>query len=397
MSEPIDVSQDITRIIEMVRGRTEEKKLAFIQHHLRTNYDLNWRLNDVDTLESQLRSAGLEPDVYAELYDLLDQSFSIGNPYFIYEFRLKNNMQQSQLAELIEVCLPIREAVSPFQGIFTSVTRISDIENVAADYLSFTVKYELYNSNPVVGGGRTQGELVDRTTFDVYFDFQTSLCYIKSGDRKQSSTVDRYLKRNIVNLELISYSLHTKAKNTEIQGDLQYHLHSAIIFHITDYLGITFINNNSDKVRSVRLGGTNLFESFEVAERLQFGDKIKSIKFQLSLRINTGNQTTAVLGTVRIDFTGVLKIVLTNMTNNVYQRDYVQHIIARLNAALTKTHQASDIEARIRDLLRIAEAKDSFLVQRILRDLMANITNEITDNQTRCEVIVLINQYIAER
>lgn len=52
-------------------------------------------------------------------------------------------------------------------------------------------------------------------------------------------------------------------------------------FLITDYFSITFENRKSTKVKAVRLSGSNLFESYEVAERMKYQDKIKSVKFQL--------------------------------------------------------------------------------------------------------------------
>lgn len=406
MATTVNLSEDIQRIIEMTKGRTVDKKLACIQQHMRINHGINWALNDPETLELKLRENDIDPELIAEIYELLDQSFVQGSPYFIYQFTLLNNKDEQFLKQEIERILELNKEVAPLQNNFTYIKRVTDVEHRHGDFISFSLFYEHFDTALKPGEGKVKGVSIEKTTFEVFFDFKAHYCYFKCGDRKHMTFTQKYLSQSIRNLSLISFTLSSKSKAVTFEGDIQFNKQTAIIFDlleaqmdkgnfiITDYLGITFGNAKSDKVKAVKLGGNNLFESYEVAERMRFQDRIKSIKFQLVKQFTTGGNTSAVTSDVRIDFPSTLKIVFSKMSNNAYQRDYIHHILSQLNISLTKTHKASEIDERIKDLVRIAEAKDSFLVQRILSGLKQEVKDQLTDTKEKNIVLTIIDNFM---
>ncbi|MBM6385240.1 MAG: hypothetical protein JSY10_14830 [Paenibacillus sp.] len=410
MSVLVNVREDIKKIVGMTRGRTQEKKLACIQDYLRVNYQINWNLGSLEDLEEKLIELTNEPDIISDLYELLDQSFTQGYPLFIYEFSLLNNQTEDYLRTSIECCFPLNVEYNPSQQSYTYIKRTTPIEYIAGDLLKFSVMYEHYDEKPLIGGTSTKGNLEERVTMEVFFDFRINYCFFKCGDKKHMLCIQKYLARSVRYLALETFSITNKIKTVKFEGEIPVHKQTALIldlleeqinfnnYSINDYLGITFENRKSSKVRAVKLSGNNLFESYELAERMRYHDKIKSIKLQLvRLQKNGGGSDTTVIATVRIDFPGALKIVFTSMPNTVYSRDFIHHIISRLNVTLSKTHKAIEIEDRMQRLIRIAEAKDSFIVQRILSEIKNRIELKSSLDLSKEKFLEVLAEYMPMR
>lgn len=68
-----------------------------------------------------------------------------------------------------------------------------------------------------------------------------------------------------------------------------------------------------------------------------------------------------ILSNVRINFQGVLKITFNETSNKIYQRQIVNHIIKSLFLSIDKEFYGSDVSERMKDIVRIIEAKESII------------------------------------
>ncbi|WP_426333202.1 hypothetical protein ACN9MH_21770 [Paenibacillus silvae] len=410
LESTVDISEDIKRIVNMTKGRTSHKKLILIQEYMRSQHNLNWNLESIEDLEEKLNEANIDPDIVFEIYELLDQSFSQGYPFFVYELSLLNNVTEANLKESIEKCFKFNVECTPSLKSYTYLKRISEIEHIQGDSMRFSVVYEQFEEKPIRGGGIEKGKSEEKTTFEVFFDFKFSLCYFKSGDKKHVLCVQRYLSRNISSLSLISFSLPTKLKEVTFLGDIPMDKQTALIldfleeqlevneFLINDYFSITFENRKSTKVKAVRLSGSNLFESYEVAERMKYQDKIKSVKLQLvKQKKRLDGNVSVVLSAVRIDFPSTFKVVFSEMPNSVYYREFIQHIISSMKKSISKEHSASEIELRMARLIRLAEVKDSYIVQRTLNEIKDKIDKLTLEESSKDAVLRLLTEYMPVR
>jgi len=401
----VDIMYEIERIIKLTRNQ-RNKKLKLIEEHLRANYNKSVQLHEIDDLKEYL-SREANDDIITDIYELLDQTFSKGDPYYIIQFEIQEDKSQKDLLETIEIALPKDKDIYSSKDNFVLIKRISDVNSISSDHLTFMVKYEKYQEVIKSGQRSEQGPVDVQTSFEIFFDFQINLCYIKCGDTNQFNSAFRVMKRHMIGIfnKFSPFRINTLYKFTKFEGELELDKQTTIIldylddelnkdkFSITDYTAVTFANPRSDKVRSVRIGGSNLFESPEFAERIRFSDRIRSVKFQIYKETNT-NPSTGVLSNIRIYFDSTLKFVFNEMENNAYQRDFVQHLFNSLINSLNKTYYAHTIKLKIQELIRVVEAKDSLMAQKVLEEIIPKIEREIEDENTRLKVLSIINSYV---
>lgn len=392
--------KQINRILQLLKFDLN-KKLEFIQYYLQYQRQLEVGISDKDALMNFLRSEEATDEILAEIFDLLDQSFSRGYPNYIFEFELEHGTSKTDLINYIEQAFPTENKLSPRGQNFTYISRIGPVQNNYNDNISFKVQYERHREVQTIEGIE-QGALEVKSSFDIIFDFISNCCYIQCGDKKILSTIEKLINTHLTILERFDgYSLRTKQESTMFEGEIKLDKQTIIILdfieneindcnhEINDYLGTTFFNNRSDKVKSVKLRGTNLLESFEVADRVRNGDKIKSVRFQL--RVKTGEDR-YIIPTINLDFDDPLKITFGNIENTSYIPQLINHLRTKLDQSLSKRYQANEVLEELQHLIQRARTKDSMIVINIL----ATIKEEFLkiEDENKEEYIRIIDRYL---
>ncbi len=294
-------------------------------------------ISNKEELINFLRDPETPYELIEDIYDLLDQTFARGYPNFIFEFRLKEQYSRTNLIKALENSLPENESIMTFANSHTYVKRIGEVTETTHE-VKMMVKYEKYKEERDFGGELKKGALELKSTFDIVFDFEVMLCYIKCGDRRQLAAIEYFLQTKVTGIfdTYIGYLFKTKQLSTVIENQFNLDKQTLILldflekeinnedYQITDYFTISFSNAESDKVKSVRLGGTNLLESPEVADRISQGDKIKSVRFQLRKKISSDKYN---ICTVKVDFEHQLKITFSKVRNAIHIRKDIHHIV----------------------------------------------------------------------
>src|SRR5699024_490761 len=124
------------------------------------------------------------------------QTFSRGYPNFVSEFSLFEDVTNSDLEEALEVTFPEDESIMPIEDTHTYLKRIGKVTN-SEDEVVLKLQYEKYKDENDIQGRVIKGPLEIKSTFDIIFDFQIMRCFIKCGDRRQLSFVDKIIRSHI--------------------------------------------------------------------------------------------------------------------------------------------------------------------------------------------------------
>ncbi|MGG3181756.1 hypothetical protein ABEQ41_26305 [Priestia megaterium] len=400
--EDMDRHRDLDTVRRMLRSEAQ-KKLESIRFHLTYHHQLGVIIESKEDLFAFLSSDEATEEIVWGILELLDQSFSRGYPNYIYEFELRSNITEVNFYETIKSSIPKDQVIRPTGNRNTSLTRRGDIYFSPNNCLKFKIEYERYK-NPPRNGTNALGPLEIKTTFDIIFDFQASLCYIQCGDKKILNAIEDILKNKILGVfsKCNSYLLKQKQNSTEFQGEYSLDKQTVIVLdyveetinsdnhEIADYSGMSFSNARSEKVKSVRLKGRNLLESYEVADRIRTGDQIKSVRFQLRKRLLNDKY---LIPTINVDFNGPLKITLNNVENTNYNTDIIRHLVKALNFSIKKTYKEQETKDRLADIIQIARVRESLVLQSVLAEIRTKL-EEITVNPTdKDQFIQLLDRY----
>jgi hypothetical protein len=408
MSREIDITREIEQIEEMLRTNTD-KKIDLIRYFLISNTNIEEiNINSKSELITFLQHSETPYDVVEDIYDLLDQTFSRGYPNFIYEFELTRGNSITDLANVLSTALPDNEETKLDGNVQTYLKRVGDVElNLENETVRIKVQYERFKEERDFGGTINKGMLEIKSTFDIVFDFQIELCYVKCGDRRQLSAIEEFLQTKIIGVfrTFTGYSFNVKQISTEVENQYQLDKQTIILldfleneinkenYKITDYFTIAFSNSHSDKVKSVRLGGTNLLESTEVADRISQGDKIKSVRFQLQKQITADKYN---FSTVKIDFSQTLKITFSAVRNARHIRSDIQHIINALNESLDKTHGETKVKQRLSEITRKVRIMERTYLFSTFADLKIQLLALEIDESTKDQITLVLDKYIVE-
>ncbi len=406
--QSIGSSNDIKFIMRLMTSNVR-KKFELIQKFVQQHFPELDGFYELSDLGSDLHR--LSNDALADLYEYMDQTYSQGQPYFIYNMLLEENVSQSELRRRIESYLPIDGALSvddKYPRI--EIKRISEVEFQENHCLRFSITYEQFVEIPRGQSGVGE-ESKQKTSFDVIFDFQSSFLYFTCGEAKYAIAARRVLFHYLMTTfdRFSPFSISSLIKQTAFIGDFGLLDRQSVVildyldstverdgYEITNYSRMAFSNIKSEKVKGVRLSGSNLFESTEMADRIRFGDKIKSVKFTLIRHWTTSTNTTGsgTTSSVRMDFTNSLKILFSDDENVAYHIDFVRHLMKTFGDSLQKTYTETEVKTKIRPLIERAEAKDNVIAQGILLRIRQKIVELIDGDPSGNLVISVLDDYI---
>ncbi|MFV2048485.1 hypothetical protein ACEWK1_14035 [Metabacillus sp. YM-086] len=405
LTQEINIDKEIERVFQLL-DKEEDKKLEVIRLYLLMHHGVRTSFMDKHGLATYLRTEEVDVDMLIGIYDVLDQTFSRGYPNFIFEFQLDEEVTLNNLKDKIEQCLPSMEEKSYKDDVFIFIKRIGIVTILDGSILKFPVTYEKFKEQVDFGGVKTKGESESRSTFDVIFDSVTRLCYIQCGDRNQSTAVHKVIQKHVTRTfkTFHPFSVSRKKRETVVENEYALDKQTIILLdfmqksinvhnhEINDYLSVAFANKNQEKkVRSVRLSGNNLLESYEVGDRVRLGDQIKSVRFQL--RFKTESDAYEIV-TVYIDFQATLKIQYSNLQNTLNICPINRHLIATLTNSLNKLYKEQEVQADLNEIIAIAKVRDSAFLANVLGKIKDDVYELSIEQTDKTVVLEVINRYL---
>jgi hypothetical protein len=404
--EIVNIETEIERIKNLLDKETD-KKLEVVRLYLLMHHEVSTSISSVEDLANYLRTNDVDTDLLIGIFDVLDQTFSRGYPNFVFEYELNDGMTLTNLKNKIETCLPFEEEKN-YNDSFVYIKRVGEVIIVDNSLLKVPVTYEKYKEEMEFGGTKKRGEEESKTTFDVVFDSVTKLCYIQCGERNQSNATHKVFQKHVTRIfkYFLPFSFSKKKNSTVVENEFQLDKQTIILLdyiessinqdghEINDYLSVAFANKNQEKkVRSVRLSGNNLLDSYEVGDRVRLGDLIKSVRFQM--RFKTGENSIEMVN-VSIDFQATIKFQYSNLQNTLNIALINRHLIKTLNDSINKQYREQEVDANIKEIIARAKVRDSAFLTSVLGKVKDDINQLTLSTPEKTKVLDVINSYLTE-
>jgi hypothetical protein len=396
---------EIKRLAQQLRLESG-KKLEEIQFYLLHKHRINIGFTNKEELYTFLRTPEIDGELIMDIQDfLLEHSFSRGTPAYVYQFSLAEGVSQRDFFNNLNRAIPIGVELLAIEDTFIYLTRMTDLDFTENEFLSFKVEYKKYKEIRNYGRDPIKGEEFEKkTSFDIQFDFQNSLCFIECGDKNQLRAVDKFINNNVIGIfnTFAGISLSSRITNTVFSNEFSLDKQTVVALNflevqvnegpieINDFLGVVFGNARGEKVKGVRLKGTNLLDSYEVADRIRTGDKIKGSKFQIRKTLGNGS---IIMPSITIDFSDILKINFSGLEDKLQMPSIIVHIFNALTRAIEIEYNENIVMDQLDSKMRIARMRDSMITHSVLAEIIERFNEIGCDNQIKQQFIGVIDEY----
>lgn len=279
-----------------------------------------------------------EDEVFREILSILEDRYSMGEPYFIANLQLKEGITFEDLRNVITEKVDIG-VIQHDSFEFTDISLATDHHR---ESINVTCRYTEYYLNPMTDQREEERPLFSGS-LNVKFDYQNKLLITtKSNYNKAVNKMIESLNSALWgNAVIKKYYAQNKmrGKALEIKYDPLTLLVINLVFQKMNEIGyevegvnsILFYNDVAPRVKNAKLGGVDLFQDSDIIERISNSDRIISVSIKICKELNEGNSVQADL---TIDFRGMLKIILNESTSTEQELDDVTYEVFRIISQL---------------------------------------------------------------
>ncbi|GIO22248.1 hypothetical protein [Oceanobacillus sp. J11TS1] len=316
----------------------KNKRLEAIENYFLEKHDL-----EVDFQEDQDNCLAFvmqfiqdddisEDEVFNEILAILEDRYSIGEPYLIANLQLKEGLEFATLRDILNENINIG-TIQQDSFEFTDIQLITDPEG---ESINITCRYTDYYLNPMTDQREEERPLLSGN-LNVKFDYKNRLLITtKSSYNKAVNKMIESINGALWGNAIIKqyYAQHKmRSKALEVEYDPLTLLVINLVFKKLKDAGydvegvnsLTFYNNGAPRIKNAKLGGVDLFQDSDIIERICNSDRITSVSIQIykELPLEEGS----VQADLTIDFRGMLKIILNESTSTEHELDEVTYEI----------------------------------------------------------------------
>ena len=276
-----------------------------------------------------------EDEVFNEILAILEDRYSIGDPYFIANLELTEGLTFEQLEQIIRE--KFNQDVLPQDSFeFSDIQIITD---TVGKCISIACRYTEYYLNPLTDQREEERTLLSGN-LNVKFDFNRKLLTTtKSSYNKAVNKVIEVMNGALWGTARIKgfYVQHKmRNKALEIEYDPLTLLVISLVFKkleeaeytVEGVNSLTFYNNGAPRIKNAKLGGIDLFQDSDIIERISNGDRITSVSIKISKEYPEEDRN--VQADLTIDFRGMLKIILNESISAEYELNEVTYEIFQI-------------------------------------------------------------------
>ena len=175
--------EEIEEIIAGVKGLNNAKKLIDIVNYLNKKYEAGEFVLEVPEDLLGYQNFPFDADDVDVLFHIINQSYSIGDPYFIFELTLTDRTEQNQLIQ------NITEELNNYRlSDYYQITNCHEINEEFPNHMSIRVHFDQYQ---VVStrNGLERTYRIRYGYFDCHFLFENNILLINSGDQKLAKSM----------------------------------------------------------------------------------------------------------------------------------------------------------------------------------------------------------------
>ena len=364
-------------------GYAKAKRIKAIHSYFANEWNLTMKTNEPNECLNEILNYTLdnpesEAQVLADIVDILNDRYSHGNPFYLFDVVFEQNVTVDSLSHLLS---------SSFSGTISS--EMFDFHPHRAhriDRLNSTVtiecRYEEFRPD-LTGENLRISEIANSGQIPVTISIQRKKMLINSGYNKAASNLAEVLNR--------ACRSKFSTKPLDIQREAQ-HMPNLIsvnnAFHaltlltlkliladfnnppytVHDIISISFNNEEAIRVKNARLAGTRLIDDPDVIERVYIGDKITHFVINLIRFTSTGAVDFS--SDVLIDFRNGLKIQFANSEyENWMVADIAFHLEEMIRMSIIDKNSAINAEKYITQRMTLIPIRDRELLTNFLHGI----------------------------
>ncbi|WEZ08872.1 hypothetical protein P5663_02985 [Priestia flexa] len=298
-----------------------KKRLEAIEHYFLEKHDLEVDFdsnqdNCLAFIMQFIQDEDISDDeVFTEILSILEDRYSIGEPFYIASLQLKDGLEFNQLYQVIDEKVSIGN-IQQDSFEFTDIQLFRDETDECA---IISCRYIEYYMNPMTDEIEAERPLFSGN-LNIKFDYKNKLLVTtKSSYNKAVNKIIDSINGALWGSAIIKqyYAQHKmRSKALEIKYDPLTLLVIKLIFEkleeneyqVEGVNSLLFYNNGAPRIKNAKLGGVDLFEDSDIIERICNGDRITSVSIKINKSFRTDGSS--LQSDLTIDFRGMLKIIL---------------------------------------------------------------------------------------
>lgn len=373
----------LEKVITQLKGAGKSKKIIDIEEYLNERFEgLECELSDSEDL-LKYSHLPFEDEDYEYLFSIIHQTYSRGEPYFLFEL-------DALIKPFNEFWIDIKENLSTkkrdsscykYQFSYNKENFVED--NKGSIRINYT-QYRVYSTS---NGLQRSGE-TNYGYFDCEFRLEKKVMLIGTGNKILAQTFYNYLCDNFYTqlslkpFKLMPYQFNYKGPMEANRVTIFF---LALITKciqderhiINDYKKIGFYNPSGQHVKSIKLSGNALLDSIEVAEQIKNGLTLKLLEFNMTWVINPTLKVTA---DIVIDSQSIMKIIIKEIDNFNFKSDILLYIYNKMKE-LISTGISSTIAFEIFDnYINKTSKKSNLEKNKLINDVTKKLISDTTLN-----------------
>lgn len=394
--------QQLKSVIDALKYRGALKKLEVIEEYINDTFP-EYKC-EIDKKDDLLKYAELplEDEDFDNIFYLINQSFPVGEPYYLHRLNFINN---STINDLEQRFINFQNEGFNFGNEELTIYNISE-NFYDGNELEISAKYNRYSTKRVATGGteRVNDKPVSYGEITYIFKPSSHLLLIKTGDKKINNVAYELLDKNFYDLVNIDFfKLSESAINYNGPDDakkITIFLLELITKHLKDdthiivgHTKVGFKNPSASRLKTLIVGGNNLLADDAIADQVSNQATLKSVEMELLWIYNQRNNAN-LKATFSINVEGPIKITIREITQPEYSVDIIKYVYDKMfdlfehditiHGPSVLTHYFPQVLSRrkIRENMILDNVCDRLLRDLTLyeyKDNIINIINELKD------------------
>ncbi|SFQ87208.1 hypothetical protein SAMN04487920_11318 [Bacillus mycoides] len=300
--------------------KNREKRIVAIEDYFFEAYDIevNFEKDKQKCLDFILQfvedeNSPAEEDVFSDIINVLEDRYSIGEPFFISSLNL-GSLSLDVLAEQLQEKFSGELIKESFCFSDSNITKDNH-----AEFIKIDCKFTEF-AKDIVSGQINRGNKLYSGNLSIYVDVKNSVVIVrKSSYNKAVNQILDFINALIVSEgqgNIKPYYAQHKARGNK--ADLEYDNLTLITINIilnklningydlSNVVSLSFQNNGAPRIKNAKLGGVDLFQDLDIVARILNRDRINVFSVKVSKALDDGSRIQVLL---TVDFRGAFKIL----------------------------------------------------------------------------------------
>lgn len=335
--ENMQKSKKLESVIDALKYRGSLKKLEVIEEYIADTFpDAKCEIHKKEDLLNY-SELPLEDEDFDNIFYLINQSFPIGEPYYLHKLEFINKSTLNDVKQRFE------KLIDDEYSFRTEEFTLYDFTENFYDgsELEISAKYDRYSTRHIPGGTeRVNDKPVSYGEITYIFKPISHLLLIKIGDKKINTIAFNLLVAEFYDLISVDF-FKLSESNINYAGPndakkITIFLLELITKHLADethiiagHTKVGFKNPSASRLKTLIVGGNNLLSDDAIADQVSDQASLKSVEMQV-LWIYDKRNNINIRVTFSINVEGPIKITIKEISQQGLSVDIIKYVYERI-------------------------------------------------------------------